>query len=191
MKMPLYISYYTAQYRESAATLIRSLKTFDLPHEVKEVQLDGTWGDVCRNRHHYIVTKMDDNPGRPIVWMDADCVVLQRPVLFDELAAMQRAYDIAVFRRPSGMCGGVIYAEQSSRWLWELCEKQVGDADQQVDASLKIAYNDKLSLRIWPLDHSYQYVPWMMGGLESPLNAGEIVILHAMRESGRQCKRLP
>jgi hypothetical protein len=190
MKQPLFVSYYTAKYRPHADKLVYSLKAFDLPHEVKEVTMGGTWNDVCRSRHHYIVTKMDENPGRPIVWLDADCIVLQRPQLFYELADMERAYDVALFRRPSGVCGGVIYAEQTSRWFWELCEKQVGDADQQVDAALKIAYDEKLALKVWPMEPSYQYCPWMMDGLESPLKREEVVILHAMRETGKQVKRI-
>jgi hypothetical protein len=187
MRQPIYTSYHTAAYEAQAVRLRASLARFSMEHDVQHVADSPSWDDACRNRHAWINAALDRHAPNPVVWIDCDCVVMQRPQLFQDLAEMDGAYDAALYRRPSGVIGGTIYADQGSRWFWDLCQKQTGlDADSQVNAAHKIARAEKLTWRVWPMDPSYQYCPWLLGGTESPLPREKIVILHEMAATGRK-----
>jgi hypothetical protein len=185
MTKPVYVSYHTADYEAGAKRLRASLARFGLDHDVQHVEPSGSWDDCCRNRHAYINAMLDRHAPDPVVWIDCDCSVLKRPTLFDELAQMGASYDVGLLCRPSGIIGGVIYAGQSSRWFWDLCQKQTGDADSQVTAAYKIARAEGLDFKVWPLEPSYQYCPWLMT-VESGLPQDKVVILHAMAATGRK-----
>ena len=188
--IPEFVSYHTPDYEPQAKRLRASLARFDLPHYVQHVPADGTWSDICRNRHAFIAAMLEKHAPRPVVWLDSDCIVLKRPELFLELASAPGSYDIGLFRRPSGPIGGVIYAEPQSKWFWELCQKQQGDADSQMGAAYKIARDERLSLKVYPLTHEYQYCPWLFGRLEAPLSHDKVVILHEMARTGRNHGRV-
>jgi hypothetical protein len=190
MRTPIYTSYFTQSYTVAANRLIASLRHFDLKHDIVCVEDSTSWNDSCRNRHAWINRMLDLHKPDPVVWIDCDCIVLKRPQLFQDLADMNGAYDSALYSRPGGMIGGTIYADQASRWFWDLCQKQQGDADQQVDAAHKIARADKLDWKVWPLEHSYQYCPWLHGTTEAPLPREKVVILHEMATTGRKFGRL-
>jgi hypothetical protein len=89
---PLYVSYYTIGngYEVEAAELIRTLKLFKLPHHVAGVAVDGggpqwTWQRATQYKAEFIRNMQRAHPERPIVWIDADARVTQRPRLFDWL----------------------------------------------------------------------------------------------------------
>jgi hypothetical protein len=187
MRTPQYVSYHTDGYEALSERLRASLARFGLQHYVEHVKASASWDDCCRNRHAFINAMLDKHKPNPVVWIDCDCVVLQRPQLFQDLAEMNGSYDAALYNRPSGIIGGTIYADQGSRWFWDLCQKQTGlDADGQVNAAHKIARADKLTWRVWPLEPSYQYCPWLLGTTESPLPREKVVILHEMAATGRK-----
>jgi hypothetical protein len=188
-RTPIFTSFYTAGYEAHASRLVTSLKQRQLEFKVERLDLAGDWDAKCNHRARWIAHTLDDYPDRPVVWLDADTIVFQRPNLFFELAEYPgaRRYDIAYFRRPQGLVGGVIYAEQTTRDLWQLVQKQEGDEDARLRQAIA-AYPKPL--RYYPLPPSYHYTPWMMGTLESPLPKSEWVIAHAMEASGRRAKQL-
>jgi hypothetical protein len=89
---PLYVSYYTigSGYEAEAAELIRTLEIYKLPHRVTGVgkefgEAPWSWQRATQYKAEYIRDMQRSYPGRPIVWLDADARVMQRPRLFEWL----------------------------------------------------------------------------------------------------------
>jgi hypothetical protein len=85
---PLYVSYYTIGngYEAEAAELARSLNAYRLPHCIRGVVPVGwTWARATQYKAEFLRQMQHEHPDRPIVWLDADARVMQRPLLFDFL----------------------------------------------------------------------------------------------------------
>jgi hypothetical protein len=82
---PLYCSFFTPAYAEHAAGLVASLDAFGLPHDVRAVEGGGSWVANVNRKAGFLLERMRRHPGRPLVWLDADARVRQRPDLFDSL----------------------------------------------------------------------------------------------------------
>lgn len=88
---PIYVSYYTigSGYEAEAAELIRTLDTYKLPRRVTGVGTDSdspwSWQRATQYKAEYIRDMQRAYPERPIVWLDADARLLQRPRLFEWL----------------------------------------------------------------------------------------------------------
>jgi hypothetical protein len=82
MLPPLYVSFYTFDYRHEAAGLVETLKSRGLPHEVVRLNPFPSWAAACQHKPIFIRDAMELYPGRPMVWLDADARVLQEPALF-------------------------------------------------------------------------------------------------------------
>lgn len=110
---PLYVSFFTPDYADCALALVASLEKFELDHSVEAVESRGSWVGNAGMKPEFIWRKMDEAAGRPVVWLDADCVVRRNP---EELnRGLQAAADIAavVWSRP-----GRSDAELLSGTLW-------------------------------------------------------------------------
>ncbi len=85
---PLYVSFYTDRYADSAAELRGTLEQFGLEHVVAHQPGAGNdWLVNVQRKPGFIRNMMRRHPGRPLVWLDADARVRKRPALFAELAA--------------------------------------------------------------------------------------------------------
>lgn len=76
----------TPGYRDLAGRLIGSCVAHGLDLHVKQYESTGDW---VRNGHikpTALLEAMALHPGRPVCWVDADAIVRQPPVLFDQLA---------------------------------------------------------------------------------------------------------
>jgi hypothetical protein len=87
---PLYVSYYTTGtgYEAEAAALMRTLEEHKLPYYVAGVPPGSgeerwNWARATQYKAELIRDVQRENPGRPIVWLDADARVVRRPRLFD------------------------------------------------------------------------------------------------------------
>lgn len=85
--LPLYVSFYTigTPYEQEAAALRETLDAFGLPHDVRGVPSCGSWVRNCARKAGFIRDMIAANPGRPIVWLDADARVVCRPDLLESL----------------------------------------------------------------------------------------------------------
>lgn len=84
--MPIYIGYYTKNtpYQKEAEELSLSLKAFDLPHKIYAVESKGNWlKNVCLKTE--IILRAWNEFSEPIVYLDADARVVQKPIVFDTL----------------------------------------------------------------------------------------------------------
>ncbi len=66
--------------------LIASCKKFDLPYSIDPIPNFGTWEKNCCFKPKYILKKLIDLK-RPILWLDADALIVQKPTLFEALDA--------------------------------------------------------------------------------------------------------
>ena len=83
---PIIICYYTKDtgYENEIENLITSCEKFSLPYVVDAIDSLGTWEKNCCYKPRYILDKITSLK-RPVLWLDADCVVVQKPTLFDSL----------------------------------------------------------------------------------------------------------
>lgn len=79
MNPPLYVSFYTPDYFKQAERLEASLRALKLPYYIMARKDCGTWVKNCALKPGFILEMMAANPGRPIVWLDADAEVLKVP----------------------------------------------------------------------------------------------------------------
>jgi adenosyl cobinamide kinase/adenosyl cobinamide phosphate guanylyltransferase len=77
----VYVNAHTPNYKQIAQKLKDSLKAFNLQNEVVEFESRGSWVQNCLYKAEFI-QEMQAKHGK-VVWLDADCQVLQEPVLFD------------------------------------------------------------------------------------------------------------
>lgn len=80
------VSFYTQgnAYEQYAERLRQSLLKHDIPHELTPVSIAGNWERICAHKSTFIREKWHQSP-LPIVWLDADATVEQKPTLFDEI----------------------------------------------------------------------------------------------------------
>lgn len=81
----MFVSFYTPEYANHAQGLIESLDQFGLDHDIHRIESNGSWLKNCAAKPRF-VRDMLDRHRRPVVWVDADARIRQRPTLFDELA---------------------------------------------------------------------------------------------------------
>lgn len=80
---PVYVAFHTGgDYERHAAELIETLDRLDLAHAVWQLPDAGSWVRCCAMKPTFIRQCMEQFPGQPIVYLDADARVRQRPELF-------------------------------------------------------------------------------------------------------------
>jgi hypothetical protein len=79
----VFINAYTPKYKPLALKLIKSLNNLGLKHDVVEYESMGSWVQNCLYKAEFIASKQREH-GK-VVWLDADCLVLKTPSLFDTI----------------------------------------------------------------------------------------------------------
>lgn len=134
---PLFVSYHTpdALYADHARGLMESLRQHQLDHHLDQVEPLGSWLKNTARKAGWLLEVRRKNPGRPLVWLDADSRVKAPPVLFDEMAA--RCVDLAFHTfRGQQACSGTVFCGAGplgtrALELWaELCESRPRLFDQ-------------------------------------------------------------
>lgn len=78
------ISFFTEDYKDEVAILIKSLNAFKISYDIEGVKDRGSWKKNAFYKIPFIVKKLKQY-NHPLVWLDADAEVIQYPSLFDEL----------------------------------------------------------------------------------------------------------
>lgn len=170
VKPPLFVSYFTPDYRNRANALIRSLRKQGLEFEIEAIEEKGSWQKDSQYKAKFIWDKLTRhfdkvlNTGRPIVWIDADAEVLSYPYAFEHTEC-----DIAVceFKHPdrdlTELLSGTIYFRNNikthklvDRWI-EICNENPQMWDQRALRKALNAFADD-GLRITFLPVSYTYI---------------------------------
>jgi len=91
------ISMYTINtpYEQEVKYLEESLNNFNIEHHSYPIQSTGIWSKNTQEKAKVLLQSMDDFPKYNIVWLDADAIVVQNPILFETLTC-----DFAAVMRP-------------------------------------------------------------------------------------------
>ena len=130
----LYVSFYTPNYRREALGLVETLDRFGLEYAVTQVEDRGTWEKNCAHKPAFM-RKLMVAHDQPIVWLDADARVRQKPELFEQL---NESVDLAChFRHGVELLSGTVFVNNTSSgwkllksWVDE-CEKHPAEWDQK------------------------------------------------------------
>lgn len=128
-------SFYTknTEYEKEAQNLILSCKKFDVPFDIIGIDSLGSWEKNCAFKPQFLLNQLDKHQ-KPLVWLDADAVLMQAPTLFYDLNC-----DIALYspenlpdHHPSKFLSGTLYIQNTKEArsflkLWdEECSKAEG-----------------------------------------------------------------
>jgi len=194
---PLYVSYYTIGngYELEAEGLRRTLEAFRLPYQVVGIAIDGakgpgTWQQAINYKAEFIREMQHAFPERPLVWLDADARVVQRPRLFDWVMCDLAAH----WYRTKELLSGTLYFAPGriSRSLVEVWIERNRDrpdrprADQRNLMDIVGSWRD-LSVVNLPPEYA-----WIDAGSGSDLSARAYgrrypIIVH--RQASRRLKR--
>lgn len=92
MPTPVYTSFYTPGYTDHAHRLIASLKARGLDYVVLQSAEFPSWQVATHHKAAHMLSVRQHRPGRALVWIDADAIVVQKPVLLDALPDDFAAY---------------------------------------------------------------------------------------------------
>ena len=105
---PIVVSFYTVGtgYESEAREMEATARAFGLVTDVRPVPNLGDWVHNCAMKPAFIRDRMQDYPGKPIVWLDADARVRQKPELFDAMANVDLACH---YRHGVELLSGTLY----------------------------------------------------------------------------------
>ena len=164
---PIIISYYTENtpYEEEIKGLIASCEKLNLPMSIDSIPNFGTWEKNCCFKPKYILKKLLDLQS-PVLWIDADAIIYQKPTLFETLdvdVAVRIVEDVEN-NHPSKIISGTLFFNHTPKAIQVLQEW-----DEETETLLKNDPElwDQISLRnvllrssasVYPLDVRYYQV---------------------------------
>lgn len=114
-----FISFYTSntRYEQLALRLLDSLAGFNLPYVIKPVTDRRSWEKNTHQKAIVIKEMLERFAPEPIVYIDADAIVIANPVLFYTLSC-----DIAVhyhnhMKKGKELLGGTIYLANNEKTI--------------------------------------------------------------------------
>ena len=145
---PIYISAYTkgTRYEAEVKYLVSSLEKLGLEYHLFPYNDTGSWELNCQKKANLIKAALCSFK-RPVVWIDADAIVVKKPDLFDILSA---DVDIAYhwLENPDHLASGTLYFGYTQnainicqKWI-ALNKKHPGELDQRT--LQKVLWNDRI-----------------------------------------------
>ena len=111
---PLVIAYYTigTPYEDEAEVLKLSLESMNYNYIVCGVSNLGTWQKNTQYKAHFIKYMLKINNGSPLLYLDVDAVMIQEPILLDDINA-----DVAAvhFAKQKELLSGTLYLGNTSK----------------------------------------------------------------------------
>ena len=194
----IFISQHTGgNYGPFADRLEKSLKSLELPYHIEQFDGTGDWLKNTNGKPRFILSMLEKFR-EPVVWLDADCTVCQKPDLL--LALPEKGIDIASYNwyadenaltqsenpvhkldtRLPALSSGVIYFNYTQTVLdfvqvWrDLCECRGDIVDDHLLNGL-IYIGDRFNQR-WPM--RYEWLPKSYNRMKSHWPDVEPVIDH-------------
>lgn len=163
---PLFVSYYTlgTGYEKEVQNLICSCEKLGLETDIVGIESRGKWDRNCCYKPRFLLEKLQEH-NRPIVWVDADAVLLKEPILFASLKCdiAARLYDDLPTNHPSKLITGTLYlqntaATQNLLELWEKeCMRMLEEGSREVwdQIALKQVLLEGAEVDFFPLPNDY------------------------------------
>ena len=105
---PLVIAYYTVgtPYEGEAEVLKASLETVGYSYDIRGVPHQGSWQRNTQLKANFVQHMLQSYPGKPLLYLDVDAVMVQPPVILDGLEA-----DLAAvhFARKAELLSGTVW----------------------------------------------------------------------------------
>ena len=162
--------------------LIASCKKFDLPYSIDPIPNFGTWEKNCCFKPKYILKKLIDLK-RPILWLDADALIVQKPTLFETLDAdiSLRIVNELPKDHQSKMISGTVFVNNTPEALkvlqeWDLETETLFKQDPHLwdQVSLRNVLQ-RSTAKVHPLDSRYYQV---YNKIEDEKTLHEAIIIH-------------
>jgi hypothetical protein len=175
---PVFVNFYTLGrgYEEHARRLSESLERFGCAYEQEVIEQPGSWVKAQALKPRFLQRMLARHFPHPVVWVDADAIMRQRPTLFFEWADERRGPDIAVHYKDGEEClSGTVWLDQHeqtrtllARWV-ELQEANPEEWDQRL-LERAIAEDERLGVARLPATYCQIF--------DSMKEAGDPVIEH-------------
>ena len=106
---PLIIGYFTVgtPYQDEAEVLRLSLETVGYSYEICGVPNLGSWQKNTQFKADFVRMMLEKYPGRPMVYLDVDAIMVQSPVLFENIDG-----DIAAVHFIKSIVSGVVHLSE-------------------------------------------------------------------------------
>lgn len=156
----IFVAFYTegTRYAAEAARLRKSLDLLCLKHDIRGVPDLGSWQANTLYTATFIQQMMAEYTDRHIVYVDADAVVWNIPVLFDTL---EGRYDFAVhYRAGHELLNGTLWIAQTKAardlvQLWLDTNRDCPGTWDQKNLQAAINYSGGMGLRLFKLPPEY------------------------------------
>lgn len=169
MAFPLVVSFYTRDtlYQLEVQNLIESCKKFNIEYEVEGVDSFGSWELNCAYKPYFLYAQLQKHR-RPLLWVDADAVFVQKPQILDVFSADLSAYiapELPDDHR-SRVRSGTVYINATDKgaglvraWAME-CQREMTNPerttefwDQMALSRIIAAEKGKADIRSLPLEY--------------------------------------
>lgn len=190
-KSPVVVSFFTEDtgYETEAHLLMRSCVKHGMPFDIRPLPNRGNWEENCSMKPGFILEMMGKYPDRPIIWLDADATLEQRPQLFEHIGpGVDFACCHTTFIREVGaqLATGVLYFAPTPkakdlvvRWNYQ-CLKDRKTWDQAHMQHMVICWDGKTMM----LPNSYCH---MFDNQNIPVG-GVVIMQH---QASRRLRDLP
>jgi len=167
--LPLIVSYYTLDtgYEEEIKNLINSCEKLGLQTDFVGIKSRGKWDQNCCYKPQFLMKKLQEHQ-RPLVWVDADAVILKKPLLLENLTCdiAVRVYEDLPVSHPSKVYTGTVYFGNTPGAfellkLWdEISQQMLKQSKQEVwdQITLKEALLKKTDVDLFPLPDTYSTI---------------------------------
>ena len=172
---PIFVNFYTPGrgYEDHAKRLVESLDRLGAALDQEMIEYPGTWMKAQALKPGFLKRKLEEHFPHPIVWVDADAIVRQKPELFFQWADEQSGPDIGVHYKDGEEClGGTVWLSQSdrtrkllARWV-ELQHLHPEEWDQRL---LEQLLSDDSSFKVERLPPTYCQIFDSMKAAGSPV----------------------
>jgi len=153
----LVVAYYTEGYINHAEQLRGALKALRLPHEIDRLPDVGRWKANAHLRPWYLLDKRKKYPKRPLLSLDADCLVHSDPLPY----LKKLKCDVAIYsRRDHERWPGTLWlnpTEATDAFLdtWERLNKAKPNARDLFNANAAFRVNPQLKVAPLPVEYCF------------------------------------
>ena len=94
---PIFVNFYTGDngYEKYSDKLIKSLKKFNLPYYILEINSKGhKWTQICQQKPYIIIDILNKYPNKNVVWVDADAIIEKKPEIFKKIPKGPKSFGV-------------------------------------------------------------------------------------------------
>ena len=155
-------------YEKEVEHLRQSLETFDLPHTIYPIDSKGSWEKNCQQKANCLLQALESYSSN-IVWVDADAIINQPPVLFDQLQCDLAFYRFFLDRRVRS--GTLFLRNQAITKKFVKSWIKLNDSNSELDqVNLQTvwekSFKKSLKVKILPQSYCKIFDKYMLEGAE-------------------------